>query len=572
MPIRGETVTEPETRPPDRDAIEKQLQDLPAIEQRGLLRQTAAHIAGLDELQRLDWRDWICDRGISKGEFDAIVKDHRRAAKRRNNEVISAQLVDRETQTEIVRARGTFLPAPRIPLAAARELVSRWKSTDGTPHITSWRGEWLKYTGTSWKNLDEGTITSRLYHETEHAEWVDDEGVVRPWAPNVVSIRSLQHALQFGALHRDADLEPDIGVYCRNGVIDVDSREIVPHHPVRFNLVSLPFDYDPTAQCVAWLAFLDAVFPGKPLSIAFLQEWFGYLISGDTKYQKIAVLIGPRRCGKGTIGRIVRKLMGGKENVVSPTLSDLASHFGLEQLIGKSLVLMGDVNWKVREAVEAAERIKTISGEDSIGVPRKNRVAWDGRLGVRFMLSSNDMPVIPDASGAAQTRLIPLLFEESFAGREDFDLDDKLDAEMTGILLWSLQGLTRLRAQGRFTLPEGFEELAQELERAGSPVAGFLQDRAEPLSTELRETAEPLDVDGVFRAYLEWCEKNGRIHRMEKNQFSAALRSAGNGLLRFKRVGRGKERHQAVFGLAELYPGSLEAPPQPQWLIDKQAA
>ncbi|WP_344613395.1 DNA primase family protein [Dactylosporangium salmoneum] len=551
-----------------RDNCSLKVLALPEGERVGEVRRIVAQIALCDDVQLLEWKDWAVSHGLNKGDFNTIVRAIRRERKeQRAAGALEAQVVNRNTQVEIARERGTLLPPPRAPMDVSRELVSRWRSTDGHPHVRYWRGEWYRYTGCNWKPMDESTIINRLYEATEHAEYVDDEDTVRPWSPYMGSINALLHALQFGVLHRGADLEAEIGLYCRNGVVDLATRELLPHHPSRFNFTALPFDYDPQATCPHWLAFLAQVFPGKPLSIAFLQEWFGYLLSGDTKHQKIAALIGPRRCGKGTIGRILLALMGGSENVTSPTLGELASHFGLEQLIGKTLVLMGDVNWRIRDGVEAAERVKTISGEDSISVPRKNRKAWQGRLGVRFTFMSNDMPVIPDASGAAQLRLIPLMFEESFAGREDIELEGKLTAEMTGILLWAMQGLTRLRAAGRFTMPEEAEEIGKEMERSGSPVAGFLQDRAEPLSPERRDGATPRSVDDVFAAYLSWCDKNGREHRMEKNQFSQALRSAGNGLLRFKREGSREDRYQAVFGLDELWPGSLSGPPAGQrWL------
>jgi phage/plasmid-associated DNA primase len=37
--------------------------------------------------------------------------------------------------------------------------------------------------------------------------------------------------------------------------------------------------------------------------IGTLQEWFGYILSGRTDLQKILLLIGPRRSGKGTTSR-----------------------------------------------------------------------------------------------------------------------------------------------------------------------------------------------------------------------------------------------------------------------------
>ena len=66
-----------------------------------------------------------------------------------------------------------------------------------------------------------------------------------------------------------------------------------------------PFAYDPSAPMPeGWLKFLKEIFPDDPQSIMALQEWFGYLLSGDTTQEKILLIIGPKRSGKGTILRI----------------------------------------------------------------------------------------------------------------------------------------------------------------------------------------------------------------------------------------------------------------------------
>ena len=43
----------------------------------------------------------------------------------------------------------------------------------------------------------------------------------------------------------------------------------------------------------------------------------GYLLTSDTRLQKILILVGPKRSGKGTIARVIRGLIG-DENVDLP--------------------------------------------------------------------------------------------------------------------------------------------------------------------------------------------------------------------------------------------------------------
>jgi phage/plasmid-associated DNA primase len=70
------------------------------------------------------------------------------------------------------------------------------------------------------------------------------------------------------------------------------------------------------------MGFLRQLFPGdgdgKTARFA-LQEMFGLLLTADTRYEKIFLLVGPKRSGKGTIGRVLTAMLG-KDNVANPTL------------------------------------------------------------------------------------------------------------------------------------------------------------------------------------------------------------------------------------------------------------
>jgi putative DNA primase/helicase len=98
---------------------------------------------------------------------------------------------------------------------------------------------------------------------------------------------------------------------CANGLLHVPTRELHDHTPEFVGLNALPYAYSPGAQKpAAWLAFLQSVWPNDPDTIATLQEWFGYCLTQDTRYHKIMLMIGPKRSGKGTIGRVLTPCSG----------------------------------------------------------------------------------------------------------------------------------------------------------------------------------------------------------------------------------------------------------------------
>src|SRR6266542_1128892 len=113
-----------------------------------------------------------------------------------------------------------------------------------------------------------------------------------------------------------------------NGLLDVETRNLIPHTPQFFNQTSVPFDYNERAgDPQRWLAFLKQLWPEDAAAIHLLGEWFGYVISGRLDLHKILLMVGPTRGGKGIIARILGALLGSR-NVAGPTLNSLGGEFG----------------------------------------------------------------------------------------------------------------------------------------------------------------------------------------------------------------------------------------------------
>ena len=95
------------------------------------------------------------------------------------------------------------------------------------------------------------------------------------------------------------------------------------------------------------------------------------MLSADTSQQKMLLIVGPKRSGKGTIGRVLQALLG-HSNVVGPTLASLQTNFGLAPLIGKPLAIISDARLGGRsDQASIAERLLSISGEDAVTIDRK---------------------------------------------------------------------------------------------------------------------------------------------------------------------------------------------------------
>lgn len=402
------------------------------------------------------------------------------------------------------RELGTHeLDAPTEPVKVARKLAARYPG-----ELAWWRDSYYVWTGSHWVAEQEDVVVQWLYQATETATYVgkDSKGEDRTlsWAPTRKKIADLEHALSRAVLQRVGE---DVrGLILSNGVVELNEdgeRILMPHSPLRFNLTALPFAYEPAVEPTEWLAFLDSSLPGDTTAHAFLQEWFGYVLSGRTDHQMMASLVGASRSGKGTIVRVLEAMLG-VGNTIGVTLTDLASEYGLGGLIGRSLATISEPKWASRAAGEVVEPLLRITGNDSVRANRKYQQPWTGTLGVRFMILSNETPRLINRSGALANRMTHVRFGVSFAGREDIGLEERLLAELPGILNWSLAGLARLDAAGRFTKPASHEQVDARFREYADPDAEFLEQMCVVGPDEKVAQKDLHDV------YLKWCEEMGR--------------------------------------------------------------
>jgi putative DNA primase/helicase len=190
-------------------------------------------------------------------------------------------------------------------------------------------------------------------------------------------------------------------------------------------------------------------------------------------------------------------------------------------MIGKKLAYMSDVRLDgLAKQQTIAENLLRISGEDDVNVERKGKEDWFGRLATRFLMLSNMVPRIADPSGALSGRFVMLVLKNSFFGREDPDLTEKLLIELPGILLWALDGWDRLKQNGRFTEPTSSSEAVASLERLTSPILAFLDDKC-----AIEADAE-VSVDDLFRYWKYWCEDENRNYPGTKESFCRDVHAA----------------------------------------------
>lgn len=424
-------------------------------------------------------------------------------------------------------------PAQGLDPCEEVQAIIEAESRDGVATIRFWRGTFWRWKDGRYIELSTKEVTGKLVERLNESAC----NLTRSIVANHMMQMEAQTMLS-GHIDAPAWLGDKPGPWpanevlaCRNGLVHLPSYLASstrgpeawrrPASPTFFNTAAMGFDFNPDAGMPAeWQKFLSGLWEDDHDSAETLREFFGYALTPDTSQQKILMLVGPPRSGKGTIARVLRELVG-RGNVAGPTLSSLGTNFGLWPIVGKTLAIVSDARLGGRsDIVAVTERLLSISGEDALTIDRKNLEPVTCTLPTRFVILTNELPRFTDSSGALASRMIVLRLTKSFLGSEDHQLTTRLLEELPSILLWSIIGWNRLRQRGYFEEPAASADMRQQLDDLTSPIKVFIRERCKVGSQYCVVRSD------LYAAYKEWCEAVGRDRVEDNAGFGRALIAA----------------------------------------------
>jgi hypothetical protein len=466
-------------------------------------------------------------------------------------------------------ANGEIVLDASNPLDHARKFLQSLYAIEGGFKIVHYAADFFIYTGTHYLFIEEATVRSQVYKFLDKCQKQDRKGNLIPFNANPAAVNAVIDALKsIVHLANDPNGKPPVWldgyaannppadklVSMQNGLFQMDQLVLFPHSLGFFTYNSLPFEYDPTASCPNWLKFLGDVWGDDVESIELLQEYFGYILSGDTRQQKFLNIIGPRRSGKGTINRVLTDLLG-QANVVSPQMEELCDTFGLQPWLGKQLASFTDARVTTKNAAGVVSQLLRIVGADTVTVNRKNKEAWSGYLPTRIIVYSNEMLQLAENSNALTGRMLVLTMTNSFWGREDVELAARLSLELAGIFNWAIEGHKRRTARtgGRFIQPKSSQETLDEMTELSNPLIAFIQ--------EALEIGEGFEVakDDLFACYRHWATKKN-LHPGTDMSFKKRFNSTTQDL------GIKSYRRRSIDGDVHVYLGAKLKPKAQQYV------
>ena len=440
----------------------------------------------------------------------------------RGNGTTLRSLIFRVGQKKLKTAldNGEIVLDASNPLQHARSFLDSLYAVEGGYKLVHYAAEFFVHVRTHYETIEEATLRSKIYHYLDQCKRQDNKGNIVPFKVTPATVNAVIDALAAVVhLANHPNTKPPVWldgyaasnppaeklVSLKNGIFQMDQDVLFPHTIGFFTMNSLPFDYDKHAQCPTWMQFLDQVWGDDPDSIALLQEYIGYILSGDSTQQKFLNIIGPRRSGKGTINKVIVDLLG-QHNTVAPQLEELCDTFGLQPWLNKLLASFTDARAPERNRSAVVSQLLRIVGGDTVTVNRKNKEAWNGYLPTRIIMYSNEVLQLTENSNALTGRMLVLKMTKSFYGQEDTELAHKLSKELSGIFLWAIEGQKRRIARGgHFLQPKSGQEYLDLFSELGNPIGTFIDD-----ALEIVIDGE-VDKDDLFTTYKHWANKRS-IH------------------------------------------------------------
>lgn len=270
--------------------------------------------------------------------------------------------------------------------------------------------------------------------------------------------------------------DPREVVCCKNGLLDIVKKEIIPPTPAFYSFNNTGIDYDPdAAEPTKWLEFLDSSLDKE--SQKLLQQWFGYCLVQDTRLHKMLMIVGKSGSGKGTAISVLKRLVG-ESSCCAMSFENFDSNFGLQNAIGKSLMIFPDARQNAKFDVKgsAVSQILKITGEDDVQIDRKFCDPLTVKLNTRLVIVSNDIMQLTDRSKALSRRMLWIKFPGHTAPKADPNLKDKFIGELSGILNWAIEGWEMVRYGGGFIEPKSSEMIRSAFEEQSSDISSFIED------------------------------------------------------------------------------------------------
>ena len=326
-------------------------------------------------------------------------------------------------------------------------------------------------------------------------------------------------------------------VNVKNGILNIETREIMPHSPEHLFLNQIPIIYNPDAECPAINKFLSEIV--GEIHQKLLRQIIGYLLVNHYYYHHQFFFVGNGKNGKTTLMKLLKTFIGEK-NVVSISMQELCSNIFISaELYGKKANLHDDLS---RMSIKEYGKLKQLTGESNITAQRKHKDPFQFNNIAKMIFACNEIPDAENADDAYFDRCVIIPFEQTFIDGENADkyLFGKLtkEKELSGLLNIALDGLQTIREDEKLDCIHDSSEIRRQFQLY---LRGSIPDYAR--ARIVSDADSYISKIDLYKDYLEFQEGREESFYAE-NTFSLKIRNLLHLKDQYKKVG---EKQQNIW-------------------------
>lgn len=323
---------------------------------------------------------------------------------------------------------------------------------------------WMIWDGLRWQRDDVGSIMElakqlslSIYHEGEILDDSDARKAVAGHARTSLQASRLKATLELAQsipelVRQSGQLDThDMLLGVANGVVNLKTGKLQAAKPGDHITRHSPVMFDPKAACPLFLQFMKQVTNGDKPLISYLQRVVGYTLTGSTAEQCLFFLYGSGANGKSTFLTVGRELLGADlaRQTPSETLMARQNSTSTNDIARLQSVRMVIANEVEDGSLLAESLVKQMTGGEAMSARFLYSEFVEFIPKFKLFIAGNHKPTIRgrDHGIWRRIRLIPFEFTIPPENR-DKHLQDKLRAELPGILNWAIKGCQAWQKSG----------------------------------------------------------------------------------------------------------------------------
>ena len=296
-------------------------------------------------------------------------------------------------------------------------------------------------------------------------------------------------------------------IYCRNGItinvkkdgsFDTVSEDL-------FTLTRLSVNYDKDATCPTFEKYLDELLYEEDIPV--LQEYFGYCLIPCTRAQAGLYIKGKGGEGKSVLRDVTMALFG--HSAIQEYIHQLGERFTIANLENKLVVIDDDLRTDLLTDTSTIKKLTT--AREPFQVERKMKNKYNAYLYSRiFAIGNTFIGSKFDHSDGFYRRQLLIDVKPKTRDEKDDDrfMSDKCISELSGILNWALNGLSRLILNNyHFSISDRMNRTLDGIKHDGDNSLTFIEDDTYILITN--DWSDQATTADLFTLYAAWCTDNG---------------------------------------------------------------